>query len=242
MVEMQATVGGGRGAIGSPINSPLCQKFSLKSKSNYKNNKKAFSVAEATIALLIGSVALGMAAPMITKQVKQNNFTDTQFQVLRKEIERLRENQNNIPSGAVMFFDLASCPDTWSPLTETYPNAAGSFLRNLGETVEQGKIARSRGSFQKNAAPDIDLALRIDAYDDYAKPYYKKWLINEYGREDGYWGVLTYGTDYNDEVMAVMSSAKKENRAGDLIKPDTYDTNVKEIRPDNIALLACRKD
>ena len=32
--------------------------------------KKGFSVAEATIALLIGSVAFGMVAPMITKQVK----------------------------------------------------------------------------------------------------------------------------------------------------------------------------
>mgnify|MGYP003294410290 CR=1 FL=1 len=140
-------------SFGSSVISPLYRKISLNSKNNHKNNyqnsKKAFSVAEATIALLIGSVALGMAAPMITKQVKQNNFTDTQFQVLRKEIERLRENQNNIPPGAVMFFDLASCPDTWSPLTETYPNAAGSFLRNLGETVEQGKTARSRGSFQK---------------------------------------------------------------------------------------------
>ena len=68
MSKMQAAVG--EGAIGSSINSPLCQKFSLKSKNNHRNKRKAFSVAEAMIALLIGSVALGMAAPMITKQIK----------------------------------------------------------------------------------------------------------------------------------------------------------------------------
>ena len=31
---------------------------------------RAFSVAEVAIALLIGSIILGMAAPMITKQIK----------------------------------------------------------------------------------------------------------------------------------------------------------------------------
>ena len=39
------------------------------------NKKTAFSVAEAMMALLIGSVALGAAAPMITKQIKQLSET-----------------------------------------------------------------------------------------------------------------------------------------------------------------------
>ena len=86
MVKMQAAVE--EGAIGSSINSPLCQKISLKSKNNYRNSKKAFSVAEATIALLIGSVALGMAAPMITKQIKYNNMSEVQTRVLNQRIEK----------------------------------------------------------------------------------------------------------------------------------------------------------
>ena len=94
MSKMQADVGGA--AIGSLIKSPLFQKFSLKSKNshknNYKNSKKAFSVAEATIALLIGSVALGMAAPMITKQIKSNNMADTQSRVLTQRINNIVED------------------------------------------------------------------------------------------------------------------------------------------------------
>ncbi len=150
MSKMQAGV---EGAIASPINSPLCQKFSLKLKNNHKNSKKAFSVAEAMIALLIGSLALGMAAPMITKQIKQNNFTDTQFRVLNREnddilnritelenrIEELENEDNSIPTGAVMFFNSTvtpesntnPCPTGWTKIDDNwngrFPRFAGSY-------------------------------------------------------------------------------------------------------------------
>ena len=105
-------------AIGSSINSPLCQKFSFKFKNNHKNKRKAFSVAEATIALLIGSVALSMAAPMITKQIKQQNYQDVQFR---------RVSQQLVPKGAIMFFGSDSCPDGWSAV-----NFNGRFVRFAG--------------------------------------------------------------------------------------------------------------
>lgn len=192
---------------------------------------KGFSVAEATIALLIGSIALGMSAPMITKQVKQNNFADAERRMVIKQLENL------LPSGAVMYFDLDFCPRGWSPLTNTYPQAAGSFLRNLGEVPAEGEKVRTRGSYQSSALPDIDLALRIEAYFD---DIYSV-RLDEYGFDD--WaGSMLLPTANSDEPVYVMSSADKKNRAGDLIKSDIYNKNVKEVRPNNIALLACRKD
>ena len=64
-------------------NCTLNQPPSLK-------NKKGFSVAEATIALLIGSIILGMSAPMITSQIKRNNFSDVQSNILNRRIENLQ--------------------------------------------------------------------------------------------------------------------------------------------------------
>ena len=69
-----------------------------------------------------------MSAPLITKQIKQNNFTDAQFQVLQREIEKLKNNQNT-PKGAVMFFDLVSCPDGWDDVSSSWN---GRFIRIAG--------------------------------------------------------------------------------------------------------------
>ncbi len=127
MVKIQAAVG--RGTIDSPINSPLGQKISLKLKNNHKNSKKAFSVAEAMIALLIGSVALGMAAPMITKHIKTQNMSDTQFRVLTDRIAQLEreldinfENENaqneddSVPQGVIAMWSgsIKNIPSGWA--------------------------------------------------------------------------------------------------------------------------------
>ena len=55
---------------------------------------RAFSVAEAMIALLIGSLILGFSAPMITKQLKHNNFTSIQTQILNKKIENVDDKSD----------------------------------------------------------------------------------------------------------------------------------------------------
>ncbi len=150
MSKMQAGV---EVAIASPINSPLCQKFSLKLKNKHKNSKKAFSVAEAMIALLIGSVALGMAAPMITKQIKSQNISDTQFRIINNRNQDLLERMNEleeridelenadntgIPRGTIAFFDSTveaesatnPCPRGWELISQNwngrFPRFAGS--------------------------------------------------------------------------------------------------------------------
>jgi len=55
------------------------------------NPTRAFSVAEAMIALLIGTIVLGFSAPMITKQLKHNNFTSIQTQIMNKKIENVQD-------------------------------------------------------------------------------------------------------------------------------------------------------
>ena len=54
----------------------------------------AFSVAEAMIALLIGTIVLGFSAPMITKQLKHNDFTSIQTQILNKKIENVDDKSD----------------------------------------------------------------------------------------------------------------------------------------------------
>ena len=194
------------------------------------------------IALLIGSVALGMAAPMITKQIKQNNFADTQFRVINRNLESLEQNTNSqiddilsqleettarlaelentesdIPAGAVMYFDLIKCPDGWAALTSKYPNAANAFIRN------QSGSGRTLGSWQQNAAPNVEGSFyALDQINSYTGAFYRA------GSRTGGWGgagQYVYRQQYLD--MSMYSSVYKDD--------------VTEIRPDNIVLLACRK-
>lgn len=145
-------------------------KFIRETKKAKSCNRKcmAFSVAEAMIALLIGSVALGMAAPMITKQIKQNTLTDAQFQMLNREIQSLRaqinnndfndiieelreellaeiDSQNAFPSGALLL-TTGSCPTSgWSDITNTYNN---SFIK--AGTSGIGTVANPSGNLPEH--------------------------------------------------------------------------------------------
>ncbi len=116
------------------------KKHLFKSYFNIKV-QKAFSVAEAMVALLVGSIALGMAAPMITKQIRQNNFVDAEQRIIRNQID------NIIPEGAIMFFNARRCPTGWAPVTNLggyYPRIAnvdadGTYNDdyNNGDLIEQ---------------------------------------------------------------------------------------------------------
>ena len=72
IAENRILVGGG--AIASTIKSLSSKILTTKTSSFHKNahtnKRKAFSVAEAFIVLPVGSIALGVSAPMITKQIK----------------------------------------------------------------------------------------------------------------------------------------------------------------------------
>ncbi len=180
---------------------------------------RAFSVAEAMIALLIGSLILGYSAPMIAGQIKHNSMNDMQVQVLNSRIEELRRTQTNIPSGAVMYFDLGSCPAGWAELTSKYPNAANAFIRN------QSGSGRALGSYQESAVPDLEG---------------RAGLFNTRSRTRT--GVFSDSTISNSWLGGggsgdFMSLIFRASAHSSVYKPD-----VNEVRPNNIVLLACRKN
>jgi len=131
------------GAISSSLNSLSGQKISVQNEefnqtpqSLFKLNLvKAFSLAEAMIVILIGTIALGMAAPMITKQLKNETLTNTQMQILQRQIDVLKANQGGVPVGAVMFFDLPRCPTGWDFVGDEY---IGHYPRIVGESDDNG--------------------------------------------------------------------------------------------------------
>lgn len=199
--------------------------------------KKAFSVAEAMIALLIGSLILGASAPMISKQLKHNNMSDAQVQVLNRKIEQLGVTQSNIPSGAVMYFDLDFCPDGWDELINKYPNSANAFIRNKSGT------ARTLGNWQQNAAPNITGKM---------EKFLGGSIIDYWGKKNAY--NLKLSGAFTNNYLETSLYFDASNPHGYLEYMDIYfdaseggstvygRDNATEVRPDNIALLACIKD
>ena len=84
----------------------------------------AFSVAEAMVALAIGSVVLGMSAPLISKQVQKENFNDAQYQLIQKQLNETI-NRRLVPANAIMFFE-GGCPTGWTDMSSSY---GGRYVR-----------------------------------------------------------------------------------------------------------------
>ena len=184
---------------------------------------------------------LNSKANTITLNEKISSLNTSLSNKITTEITKLKNNFEEkiknklVPSGAIMFFDKTACPDGWTAVTTLYPSASGAFIRNMGEKN------RSLSSYQAGAVPDIELAVRLDG-SEYKDKYYTE-RLDEYGADD-WGGAIGYESKYSDEYLYVMSSADKKYRAADLIKaePKVYNKDVKEVRPNNIAFLACRKD
>ena len=117
-----------------------------------------------------------------------------------------------------MYFDLAVCPKGWTALSSKYPKAANAFIRN------QSGSGRDIGNWQQNAAPNVEGAFyALDQVNSYTGAFYRA------GSRTSGWGgagQYTYRQQYLD--MSRYSSVYKDD--------------VTEIRPDNIVLLACRKN
>lgn len=80
------------GAFGSLKKSSLVSKNTKKSFNSFVG----FSIAEAFIALAIFSVILGVSAPLISKTIKNQSFSDAQFSLLTKNYESLKTDVNSL--------------------------------------------------------------------------------------------------------------------------------------------------
>lgn len=212
-----------------------------------KRKKKAFSIAEAMVVLLITSLALAAASPLISKSLKSDGMDNLKWKELEEKINQLENNLTEknteltekieelkeeldafsaIPSGSIVYFDLDSCPSGWTALTSKYPKASNAFIRNTGGS------GRTRGSFQQNAAPNITgvgprfSAEIFNGSGLSGAVYFSNTNTGSRGENgDGGW-TGTKGWNFD-----ASRSASAYGRDGS-----------SEIRPDNIAFLACRKN
>jgi len=246
--QTRTTVGG---LVGESF---LSETVSLKKQT-------AFSVAEAMIALLIGTIILGFSAPMITKQLKHNNLSDIQADVfnrrltlLQNEIRTLRNEIENIdtgiPSGTIAFFNLATCPDDWSPVIDNAGNTLNGFypriaLENdpeIGTTKEQmvhkhkhvsSQIEENNAHLYRNhrftpAGTDAAIGANVGTY-----------------RGVAYTGRITYTNDgMNGMDLNRLTCPNRDE--GNTICAGTISPEMalvgNENRPNSIVWLACERD
>ena len=64
--------------------------------------KIGFSVAEAMVALAIGGVVLGMSAPLISRHVKNQDYSDAQIRALSAHL---------VPKGSIIMWSGFNIPD-----------------------------------------------------------------------------------------------------------------------------------
>ncbi len=162
------------GAFASRLNflkfqNRYCFQFFTSQNSFKTKSIKAFSIAEAMIALLIGTIVLGFSAPMISRQLKHNNYSDAQAQIINKRIDKLIESNNalkqeietlkkssgGVPKGTVAFFnntvvaesETNPCPKGWSLIDAgwqgRFPRFAGKHL--ILEYDTAGKTYKDTG-------------------------------------------------------------------------------------------------
>ena len=139
---------------------------------------------------------------------------------LEDDFTEMEENMKNlVPSGAVMYFDLTACPKGWTASSSKYPKAANAFIRNLSGS------GRTIGAWQQNAAPEIQGTFDGNVNDNNGAKTGAFYRISE----------ENFGADGAYEGGKVGFKASKSSAV--------YGReNATEVRPDNIALLACRKN
>ena len=158
----------------------------------FKSSKKrGFSVAEAMVTLLLVSIALAAAAPMLSKQAKNNAFSSAQYQLLLEKIENMEKAA--LPKGMVSFFNI--------PCASVEPAGEWSDV----PTNWQGRYPRIVGSYQicdVYGANCISKALTYgERYDDAIRKITGKLRFVGAG-DAGFWadrenGALYVGDQYN---------------------------------------------
>lgn len=116
------------------------------------NKKTAFSIAEAFITLAIVGLALGAAAPLISKSMKNSQVSNLQLQYLQKQIDDLKTK--TLQSGAIVFF-AGNCPTGWTDMSNSY---AGRYVRIAGKYEICDKTGEDTDGTCKNKIKERTIA------------------------------------------------------------------------------------
>ena len=197
------------------------------------NKKKAFSIAEALITLMIVGVAMGSAAPLISKTMKNSQVSNFQLQYLQRQIDDLRRDV--VPIGTVAFFNSSvtptsgsnPCPIGWTPLSADYngrfPRFAGQYTINGFGSTAATTTTLSVGATQEDAIRNI---------------------TGDFGNMDRYFGnPSTQGAFFVDSTLGYTSPDGDIRNAAHLyFDASRVVPTAAENRPKSIALLGCVKN
>ena len=136
-------------------------------------------------------------------------------------------SQQLVPHGAIIFFDLESCPDGWSAL-----NSEGAFIRDVAG------YAGDRGVVQEGGVPNIKgngPRFAKEIFHQRSK-YAEKPLIGPYIYAEN--GDVETGGENGDGGNSGTQGWNFDASHASTV----YKDNLNEVRPKNIAYLACRKN
>lgn len=88
------------------------------------NSKRGFSIAEAMITLLIVSIMLAAMAPIMSKRRVSGG-----------------SSTSGVPAGAIMFFDLDSCPATWTVVSTDENDLSEARLVGFSQGDSRGVVS-----------------------------------------------------------------------------------------------------
>lgn len=169
------------------------------------------------ITLLIVSIAMAASAPLISRQMK-NNMVRNLAPAAAAEM----------PTGAVVAFDLETCPPGWVALTSVYGDSGGTFIRNVGGNAE------SRGVVQLDGVPNIKGEFPAD--DAYGQA-----TMNDMETVRGAFNgkIRTVGRSIDSPTGTFDAKYGIDFDASRV--SEVYGRSESEVRPKNIAFLYCRK-
>ena len=247
------------GAFNSCLKLPLFQKldnvqFFVPQKSFKNNSIKAFSVAEAMIAMLIGSLILGCAAPMISKQMKVNNASDVQFSLIMRRLEAIEKGDNVIPKGTVAFFSnnvVAKsiddpCPRGWSLAPVSWN---GRFLKVADSAESRNELQEQSIQEHWHNLPTLDLSSLTGARWQDWNPS-NAWVYADAFDAEGHFENVKKRSPNSafagnvfrvkDNFIGHSADAFPDAVDNEQTAPAVSDDN--ETRPKNVSLLVCIKD
>ena len=218
---------------------------------------KAFSIAEAVIALLIGSLILGSVAPMVSKQIKFNNASDAQISVLLRRIEQL---ENRIePEGSIKFFYDRPCPTGWTSIVSRSNESLDGYYLRISTSTNASTIGTTLEPSLPNIIagfPGVGQKYNKSDSSGYPQRYWP-----EDSDKDGFYGAVNvrntsdsseYGVQisnsYNRDDYFHFDASMHNNVYGALesaLAADASDVQKElartEVRPRSVLVSACRK-